>query len=244
MLVDRDQVLGHRSRSGRAVVVPIVAVLCAVLGPGDHSSASAASGQVPVSVIDRTYACDTVFVGGIRLVEARAHAGSRMRSEWARLPYAVFASGGVARTPFVDAPPQNSLAWITAGRPSPATTIDDDWLSFTARAGGTVGISKDLCLPASRRIPLTKRGLRGGAVGARVVDFDCEVPRRVLIRLRALVAGPTALRERARLFRVTNAPARRGELVMATPGGRVLAYADVSETGRAALFTARTCTPD
>jgi hypothetical protein len=220
------------------------AALCGVVWAGAHGSATAASAKAPVSVIDRTYSCNAVFLGGIRQVEARAHSGSRERSAWARLPYAVLGSGGVARTPFVDAPPDNSLAWITAGTPSRTTTIDEGWISFTVRAGGTIGVNRELCFPASRRIPLTKRGLRGGAVGAQAVGFDCAVPPRVLIRLRATVNGPAALRERARLFRVTNAPGRRGELVAAAPSGRVLAFAQVSESGRAALFTARSCTPD
>jgi hypothetical protein len=243
MNVGTSQAFAERPRLG-AVVALMLALLGGVLWAGGDSSATAATAQTPVSVIDRTYACNTVFVGGVRQVEARAHAGSREGSKWARLPYAVFASGGVARTPFVDAPPDNSLAWITAGGPSPTTTIDEEWLSFTVRAGGTVGVNRELCFPASRRIPLTKRGLRGSGVGAQVVGFDCAVPPRVLIRLRVTVNGPAALRERARLFRVTNAPGRRGELVIAAPGGRVLAFAQVSESGRAALFTARSCTPD
>jgi hypothetical protein len=105
-------------------------------------TANAAPAQAPVSVIDRSYACATAFVGGIRQLEARAHSGSRAHSEWTRLPYAVVASGGVARTPFVDAPPENSVAWVTAGQPSLATTIDEEWLSWTDSAPDSDGLRR------------------------------------------------------------------------------------------------------
>jgi hypothetical protein len=81
----------------------IVVLIAGVLGFGVAAvsgSASTASTQSPVSVIDRTYACATDLVGGLRKIEARAHSGSRAGSAWTRLPYAVVASGGVARTPF------------------------------------------------------------------------------------------------------------------------------------------------
>ena len=238
------QALAQRIRLGGSIVVLIVGVLGIVVATVNDDEASAASTRSQVSVIDRTYVCNTVFVGGLQEVEARAHSGSRAHSEWMRLPYAVVASGGVARTPFIDDPPENSLAWVTAGQPSSATTIDDEWLSFTVRSGGTVGVNRELCSRATHRIPLTERGLQGGSVGPQAMVFDCEVTRRVLIRVHAVVNGGTALRERGRLFRVTNAPARNAKLVVATPAGRVLTFAEVSETGRARLFTARTCTPD
>src|SRR5687768_637100 len=72
------------------------------------NTAYAARVQGPGSVIDRTYSCASVFLGGIRQIEARAHSGGRAHAEWLTLPYAVVASGGVARTPDVDAPPENS----------------------------------------------------------------------------------------------------------------------------------------
>jgi hypothetical protein len=215
-----------------AVAMGVVAGV-AIGTVGDTANAAA---QAPVSVIVGSYACATAFVEGIRQLEARAHSGSRAHSEWTRLPYAVVASGGVARTPVVDAPPENSVAWVTAGQPSPATTIDEEWLSFTPRSGGTIGVNRELCSPATRRVALTKVGLSGGLVGSAAVQFACEVPRRVLIRLSAVVNGGTALRKRGRLFRATNAPARNAKLVVATPAGKVLTYAEVSDSGQARLL--------
>jgi len=200
-----------------------------------------ADARATLSVIDRTYSCATVFVGGVYQVESRAHSGRRVGSQWAKLPYAVVASGGVARTPGVDSAPANSLAWITAGTPSLTTTIDDEWLVFTVRAGGTLGVNRAQCDPADAQVPLFNTGLRGGPVGLFNQAFDCYVPRRVVVRFRATVRSSIALRERAQLFLATNAPAREAKLAVRTPAGKLLVYADVSESGKARLFTAKGC---
>lgn len=199
-------------------------------------------GSMPTAIIDRTYDCRTVQVGGLYQIESRTHAGLRDGSAWARLPYAVVATGGVAKTPFVDSAPDNSVAWITAGVPLATSRVDEEWLSFTARAGGTVGVNHSLCVPSTRSVDLSARPLRGGAVGTNTAEFDCGAPRTVLVRIRAIVRGGTALRDRARLFRATNAPATFARLAVQTPTGRPLIYAEVSESGKARLFTAKGCT--
>jgi len=225
--------------NGVAVVIALLAVMPIVI-----DTASAARVQSSGSVIDRTYSCASGFVGGLRQIEARAHSGSRVRSEWTKLPYAVIASGGSGRTAGVEAPPENSVAWITAGKPSLKTSLDDERLSFKARVGGTIGVNRKLCSPVSSRIPLAAQGLAGGAVGPHAKGFDCDVGRRVLLRIRAVVDGGTELRERWTRFRATNAPAQRARLSVATVGGRVVAFAEVVESGKARLFAAPACTPD
>lgn len=219
-----------------------------VVQPARPSLPTAAAGRASrgttEAVIDHTYACATVFLGGIYRVESRAHVGRRIGSEWAKLPYAVVASGGVTRTPGVDTAPGNSLAWVTAGNPSPSSTIDLEWLAFTARAGGTLGVNRTLCNPAHAAVSLSTSGLRGGAVGSDGTTIECDAPKRVFVRFRATVRGSTVLRERARLFLATNAPASDAKLAVRTPSGRLLAYADVSDSGKARLFTARSCVPD
>lgn len=233
-----------RGRLRRCVAgVAIAGAFGASLSAG-NGDAKTAEGQRSEAAIDRTYSCASGFVGGVRQIEVHAHAGSRTGSEWQRLPYAVISSGGVARTPGIDAPPENSLAWITAGKPTVTTTIDDTWLSFTPRAGGTIGVNRDLCVPAQTRLVLAPHALGGGAVGAQVAGFECEAQRRVLVRIRATVDGGTALRERGRIFRVTNAVARSAKLSVGSAAGRVVAFADVDGSGRARLFTARACTAD
>jgi hypothetical protein len=93
-------------------------------------------------------------------------------------------------------------------------------------------------------VALSNTGLRGGPVGAFNEVFDCGVPKRVFVRFRATVRSSVALRERARLFLATNAPAREAKLAVRTPTGKLLVYADVSESGKARLFTAKGCTQE
>jgi hypothetical protein len=196
------------------------------------------------TVIDRTYSCATTLLGGIYELKNRAHAGIRSGSGWSKLPYVVAGSGGWA-APVTGLPsaPSYSLAWITAGVPSDDTTVGGNGEVFSVRGGGTIGVNGNVCSPASAKVPLTSAGLHGGAVSPDWVALDCPVGKRVLVHIRASVEGSSALRERARIFLATNAPATQAKLAVRTPSGRPLSYADVSATGKARLFTAKGCGP-
>ena len=195
-----------------------------------------------LAVIDRTYVCNTSILGGIYELKSRAHSGVRSGSGWAKLPWAGASSGGWAG-PLTGLPnaPGNTLAWITAGAPSTSTTVGADGEVFPVLGGGTIGVNSSMCRPSKARVALSPSGLRGGAATAVVVALDCAAPRRLLVRFRASVEGSSALRERARLFLATNAPAREAKLAVRTLTGRLLAYADVSDSGKARLFTAKGC---
>ena len=110
--------------------------------------------------------------------------------------------------------------------------------------GGTLGINKSLCGPTSARVSLSPAGLVGGAVPRQTVNVACAAPRKLLVRFRATVDGTDALRERARVFLATNAPAREAKLAVRTLAGKLLAYADVAQIGKARLFTAKGCTKE
>jgi hypothetical protein len=208
------------------------------------AAASVVAQQRPVTVIDRTYSCATTLLGGLYEARNRAHAGIRSGSSWAKLPYAVVASGGWAG-PLTGLPnaPNNTLAWITAGVPSSGTTVGGNSEVFPVLGGGTIGVNKDVCTPSSARVPLTSAGLRGGAVSPDWVALDCPVGKRVLVHLRASVDGSGALRDRARIFLATNAPATQAKLAVRTPTGKPVSFADVSANGKARLFTAKGCGP-
>jgi len=195
-----------------------------------------------VAVIDRTYVCNTSILGGIYELKSRAHSGVRSGSGWAKLPWAGASSGGWAG-PLTGLPnaPGNTLAWITAGAPSASTTVGADGEVFPVLGGGTVGVNSSMCQPSKAKVALSPSGLRGGAASAVVVALDCAAPRRLLVRFKASVEGSSVLRERARLFLATNAPAREAKLAVRTLTGRLLAYADVSDSGKARLFTAKGC---
>jgi hypothetical protein len=192
----------------------------------------------PAAVIDRTLACNTVLLGGLSQVEVRAHAGDRRSGQWAKLPYAAVTTGGNAGRLDTSVPPVNALAWITAGPPSPGTSVDDEYDSFSVESGGTLGRNSELCRPATARVDLSHAGLRGGAVAVEARAVDCAAPKRVLIRLRATALGSAALRERGRIFVATGATLSRAELVVRTPSGKLLAYAAVDESGRSRQYTA------
>lgn len=196
-----------------------------------------------VSVIDRTYTCATTILGGLYELKSRAHSGIRSGSAWGKLPYAVAGSGGWAG-PVTGLPnaPSNSLAWITAGTPTEGTTVGGDSEVFPVLGGGTLGVNASVCHPSSAKVALSSTGLRGGAVSAEWARVDCDVPRRVIVRIRATVDGSSTLRERARIFVATNAPAREAKLAVRTPKGKLLMYADTRQSGQTRLFTARGCT--
>ncbi len=208
-----------------------------------HATTTSSAVAPAVAVIDRTYMCDTTFLGGLYELKNRAHAGIRSGSSWSKLPYVVAGSGGWA-APVTGLPsaPSYSLAWITAGVPSEATTVGGNGEVFSVRGGGTIGVNASQCHPSSAKVALSGAGLRAAAVSKSWLAIDCIVSRRVLVRIRATVDGVDALRERARIFVATNAPAREAKLAVRTPAGRPLSYAEVAQNGTARLFTAKGCT--
>jgi hypothetical protein len=206
------------------------------------ATAAVASPERPLAVIDRTYSCATTLLGGLYEVKNRAHAGIRSGAGWAKLPYAVAASGGWAG-PLTGLPnaPNNSLAWITAGTPTADTTVGGNSEVFPVLGGGTIGVNASMCKPSRARVALTSAGLRGGAVSPNLRAIDCAAPKRVLVRIRATVQGTDALRERARIFVATNAPASEAKLAVRTPAGKPLTYADVAQSGKTRLFVPKGC---
>jgi len=207
--------------------------------------AGAVDSTAALAVIDRTYVCNTSILGGIYELKNRAHGGVRSGSGWSKLPYAGVSSGGWAG-PLSGLPnaPSNTLAWITAGAPSASTTVGGDGEVFPVLGGGTIGVNSSMCRPSKAKVVLSSSGLRGAAVTQSVSAIECASPRRLLVRFRASAEGSSALRERARVFLATNAPAREAKLAVRTLTGRPLAYAEVSESGKARQFTAKGCTPE
>jgi hypothetical protein len=194
-------------------------------------------------VIDRTFACATEPDGGIRKVEARGHSGIRERSAWKQLPFAVAATGGGMNFRPTAGLFENPLAWITAANPSPTTTVDREWMTVPARPAGSVGV-KGTCRTTRARVPLSAGGLSGGDPGPFGEEIDCRpAPRRVLVRVRAVLQSPSTLRLRRSYLR-TDVPARRAELAVRTEAGKPLVYAQVLESGRARLFTGAGCVPE
>jgi hypothetical protein len=88
--------------------------------------------------------------------------------------------------------------------------------------------------------------LRGAAPGPFGRSFDCEAPRRVYLRLRAVFFEPAALGEsREPGYRTLFAQGQISEAAVAirTPSGNPLVFATFSGA-KARLFTARSCVED
>ena len=219
-----------------------------VFRPGNDASRSAptvaTAPATTLAVVDRTYVCNTMLLGGLYQVEIRAHAGDRRGGQGSRLPYAGVATGGNAGRIDTSVPPGSALAWITAGPPSHQTTVDDAYDAFSVRAGGTLGRNTELCRSSNAPVKLSRTGLRGGNVQLATRTVECDAPKRVLLRLRATAVGSAALHERGRIFAATSSVMVRAELAVRTPAGKQLAYAAVDESGTSRLFFAKGCTQE
>ena len=204
------------------------------------ASGSPSAGAQASHLIDRTVICATTRLGGVREVEVRAHAGIRRGSSgWKQLPFAVVSSGAVgSRLTALD----NSLAWITAGRPSGTTTMDTGFNLSWPHTSGTLALNRRTCRASAASIPLTSKGLEGGPAGVFGDDFDCSNVRRVLVRVQALLQSPAKLQAVSRFLR-TNTPVRQARMAMRTESGKPLVFAEVFDSGKARVFTARSCFP-
>jgi hypothetical protein len=213
--------------------------------PRDHEAASLQARDVTASapaVIDRTVLCSTAVLGGIYGVEARVYSGIREGATgWRQLPFAAVSTGGSAGVRNTPELLDNSLAWITAGKPSSSTTLDSGWGASPVRSSGTLALRTTGCTKTTARVPLTARGLRGGAAGPFGEEVDCLTPRRVLVRIRATLESSARL-QHARGFLRAQVAVRTAQLAVLAQGGRHLVYADVAASGKARLFTARGCT--
>jgi len=213
-----------------AVAISAVVALAAV------ALGSSARAEVDATVVlDRTYTCAVFFRGGVYLLDTHAHAGTKRGSAWARLPYA-----GV-RTGVFGGGAGNLLAWITSGKPTKSTVVDQDYDTFDVATFGTVGVRRESCRQMSGAVPLSPSGLPGGAAPPLGSEFECYAPKQVVVRVRAVLASPGTLRS-GEDFQTAHVPIRTAKLAVRTLPGKALVYADVREDGKARLFTARGCT--
>jgi hypothetical protein len=218
------------------LLVGLVFVGAAGLLGGSSARADVAASRI----VDRTLLCAPALSGGLRQVEARAHAGIREgRSSWKQLPFAVLATGSVgSRLTRLE----NALGWVTAGTPSGTTTMDYDFNLAWPHTDGTVALNRRRCRTSSANVPLTVGRLSGGRAGVFGDAYKCAAPRRVLVRVRAVFSSASGLHGDS-LFLRTNTPLESAQLAMRSEAGRPLVYADVLDAGRARLFTASSCFP-
>jgi hypothetical protein len=99
------------------------------------------------------------------------------------------------------------------------------------------------CRSTRASVPLSRRGLNGGAAGGLGDAYDCEAPRNVLVRVRARLEGSGGLRAHGGFLR-TSAPITEAAFAVRTRSGKPLAYASVAASGKTQLYTGRGCFPD
>ena len=198
--------------------------------------------RAQATVFDRTAACVVQSAGGTREFEVRAHAGVKEfdSPRWLRLPYAVASTGNV--TSFENVL-ENSLVWISAGKPVSTTTVDYEWSGVHPLAKGTFALSTENCKTTRAAVRLSRAGLRGGPAAQLGESLDCRAPQRVLVRVRAIFAADPKLRGVSGFLRSTQL-VTQAAFAIRTEGGKPLAYAETHQSGRTALFTARVCEAD
>jgi hypothetical protein len=215
----------------------LLAAMCAVTAVTALAAGSSARADTEAgTILDRTYACAVFYRGGTYVVEARAHSGTKLHGAWARLPYAGVRSGNFSGGG------GNLLVWITAGRPTRDTMIDQDYDTFEVKTFGTIGVRRESCRPTSVDVPLSAAGLRGGAAGPLGTEFECDTPKQVVFRLRAVSTSSGRLRAGPD-YQSSHVAIREARLAVRTPTGKPLVYADVQEGGRARIFVATGCSP-
>jgi len=213
-----------------ATAIGVAALALCALG----ADATARAEDQATRTLDRTYTCAVFFRGGAYLLDAHAHAGTKRGGAWARLPFA-----GV-RTGVFSGGAGNLLAWITSGRPVESTVVDQDYDTFDVATFGTVGVRRESCRRSSVRVALSPEGLRGGAAAQLGSEFECFVPKQVVVRVRAVLAVPGALKVGPD-FQTAHVPVREARLAVRTLAGKQLVYVDVQESGEARIFAAKGC---
>jgi hypothetical protein len=127
--------------------------------------------------------------------------------------------------------------------------VTSNWVpdaSLVSASSGAVQLNPTRCTGASTSVPLVTQGLRGGLVSTGDLEYKCETPRRVLVRIRAVFHVPMKL-EPDRTFgypmlRVLG-EIKEAQLAVRSPSGRSLAFASLVG-GKARLLVAPSCAKD
>lgn len=126
-----------------------------------------------------------------------------------------------------------------------ATTLADGFLGGISPT--SIYVNRLHCSATRAAVPLTTKGLRGGAFSPLDTTYQCYTPRRVLIRLRGEFTKPTTFRTASRFgypqLEAVGA-AKRTEFAVATLAGKTIAYGAVAGAKNARLFTSSNCRED
>jgi hypothetical protein len=181
-------------------------------------------------LVDRTIECTPGASAGARLIKVSAQTGFEKNGKFEWLGQFAVSTPGQPIPRRRNYMPQ--LVGATSGYPYNGPTPT-----------GGLGFSAKLCKAAPGPIPLTPRGLSGGAAGQFGDEYKCLLSGPVIIRLRALFVEPTTLKlDKDRTFYSAVGRIGNAQVAVRTATGKPLAYGQTLESGKARLFTSRGCT--
>ena len=126
-----------------------------------------------------------------------------------------------------------------------STVLTDGFLGGISPT--SVYVNRLHCRTTRSKLPLTTKGLRGGAFSPLSTEFDCFTPRRLLLRVRGEFVRPTMLHS-ASPFGYPQlqamGPTTQTELSLGTVKGKPIAYASIAGAKKARLFISIDCQED
>jgi hypothetical protein len=197
-----------------------------------------AGGSQPSRIIDRTLLCSTIGQAGVRKVIVSALSPAPGQKDPVT-DERIQAGAGVWTGP----PGLSSGGRRSYGGASLASMK----VRPTEAGDSTLSINADACRPSRVRVPLSARGLTGGAAGPFGDAFECFTGSRVLVRVRAVFHSAAVLRLDGRFIprmRETREAVREAALAVRTRSGKPLAFASAFDSGKARVFAAASCVPE
>lgn len=210
-------------------------IVASVSGPTTDADRRPSTNVAPPAskIIDRTVVC-SITPGSVRELDVEARSGTRDfsdRSKWRFLPHVGFHD------------PRTSAAKLT----SASMSVGGPYIGREPGSSSDTFLLGAACRTASTRVPLSSARLSGGAASPFGDEYDCVVPAKVFVRVRAVFRAPTTLR-RSRtpgggIYYFARERIREGAIAISTLSGKPIALATAHESGRARLFVGDTCGP-
>jgi hypothetical protein len=209
-----------------ARLIGLAACVLALLGSQFAVRADAATTS---RIVDRTLACTVAFSNGARTIDANVRSAYRSGSTMEWLAQATVTTAG---NPLPKKNYEPTLAGLTAGWPPPPPL-----------ESGGLGFASTRCSTTRSRVPVSSAGLTGGSASVFGDEVRCRTPKTILVRVRATFSAPATL-EPSKDGTFVGASGRivRGQVVVRTLAGAQLAFADVTDAGKAHLFASKVCT--
>jgi hypothetical protein len=210
---------------GFALTVGAALLVAGLLTAGGAAGREAA----PSRIIDRSLVCDVTERAGVRVLELAAQSGGFQEQHPVRLEKLRTAPASVSlSTGFGFASEKTELVSAAAGQGD----------------AGSVSIGRS-CTSVTRKLPLTSRGLKGGAASRMEARYECVTPARIVVRVRAVFGAPRSLRRDPRSGSLSAEGTVKASYVAArTLRGRPLIFASMQQSGKTRLFMMASCVKD